>query len=153
MVARVWGVLVNWVHLGSGKRVGRESKENCLEKGVREVSNRQVRGWSKGMLKGNGYALWAVVNIWMGAQEGLAWSNREANPEGLICQWCKVDWMCVCAGIEGSQTKSKHHFNEMLLAPCFSHQKQMLSCSLPWLILNSSNQHPFGFSSKIKVTV
>ena len=46
-------------HLGSGKRVGRESKENCLEKGVREVSNRQVRGWSKGMLKGNGYALWA----------------------------------------------------------------------------------------------
>ena len=27
-------------HLGSGKRVGRESRENCLEKGVREVSNR-----------------------------------------------------------------------------------------------------------------
>lgn len=27
-------------NLGSGKRVGRELRENCLEKGVREVSNR-----------------------------------------------------------------------------------------------------------------
>lgn len=27
-------------HLGSGNRVGRELRENCLEKGVREVSNR-----------------------------------------------------------------------------------------------------------------
>ena len=56
--------------LGSGSRVGRELRENCLEKGVREVSNREVRGWSKGMLKGNGYALWAGSKL-------SEWEDRE----------------------------------------------------------------------------
>lgn len=35
--------------LKSGNSVGREGKETCLEKGAREVSNKWVRGWSKGV--------------------------------------------------------------------------------------------------------
>lgn len=49
-----------------------------------------------------------VVNIWMGAQGGLAWSNREATLRGWFASDGKQDWMCVGADIEGSQTNSKH---------------------------------------------
>lgn len=50
----VEGALVDELDLERGNRVGSGVRESCLEKGAKEVSNRWVRGWSMGMLKGNG---------------------------------------------------------------------------------------------------
>lgn len=64
-------------NLGSSSRVGREVRESCLEKDVREMSNRWVRGCSKGMLEGKGETLreggkmseWVLSKVYYGATE------------------------------------------------------------------------------------